>query len=426
MSANDAYRILEIFEGASPDEIKNAYRIMALKWHPDRHHNCHNQELAVRHFGEATDAYRTLVRYGRVKTCNPPIISSKPEPSPARRPPPMAHKTSSESSISLDSFVHMVASGSETHTTPASSQRESLGTTWRQGVRQPSETIASQYRNNFDPGQPRVFNYEAPSRGGIGPAMYRAPTPFAPIAPQETKPTKAKSPKPPKEKPPSPSPRSRKDGVNSQRPSIPQISSPFKATPAAKYNHAQPSPAQPPPAQPPPAQPSPLKPNPRTQVPPYAIPLYSIGLGQSGEWVYSLSLTLEELFVGKHLRFGITRSYQSNKSKNVIIELDIPAGCRPGTRILCRNIGHEWTPVRLPWVDSLRKQGGKVPFIGIDGRGLMIQIDYPRDKNMKGRSVVQGAGMPIRERGQVVGRGNLIVQWVVAFHLPLTIPSNEL
>lgn len=182
--------------------------------------------------------------------------------------------------------------------------------------------------------------------------------------------------------------------------------------------------------------------------------MYSIGLGQSGEWVYSLSLTLEELFAGKHLRFGITRSYQSNKSKNVIIELDIPAGCRPGTRILCRNIGHEWTPgifqdiafvieeaphdrfirmfddlimeVRLPWVDSLRKQGGKVPFIGIDGRGLMIQIDYPRDKNMKGRSVVQGAGMPIRERAQVVGRGNLIVQCVVAFRFIFEHLSNRL
>jgi DnaJ-domain-containing protein 1 len=30
MSSNDAYRILEISEGASPDEIKNAYRIMVV------------------------------------------------------------------------------------------------------------------------------------------------------------------------------------------------------------------------------------------------------------------------------------------------------------------------------------------------------------------------------------------------------------
>lgn len=125
----------------------------------------------------------------------------------------------------------------------------------------------------------------------------------------------------------------------------------------------------------------------------------------------------------------------------MVIEIDIPPGCRPGTRILCRNVGHEWQPgvyqdiafiieetphdrfvrlfddlimdIRLPWVDSLRRQGGKVPFMGIDGRSLIIQIDYPRDKMMRGRSIVQGAGMPVRENGQVVGRGNLIIQYVL-------------
>lgn len=66
--------------------------------------------------------------------------------------------------------------------------------------------------------------------------------------------------------------------------------------------------------------------------------------------------------------------------------------------------------VRIPWVDKLRQQGGKVPLVGIDGRNLVIQIDTPKDRNTKGRSVVQGAGMPIRERGRVVGRGNLVVQ----------------
>jgi hypothetical protein len=188
----------------------------------------------------------------------------------------------------------------------------------------------------------------------------------------------------------------------------------------------------------PPIPPLHNQPNPRNQIPPYDIPLLSFGLGPNGEWVYSLSLTLEELYVGKHYRFGITRAYLSRKSKHVVIEIDIPAGCRPGTRILCRNVGHEWKPgafqdiafiieevphdrfirifddlimdVRLPWVDGLRRQGGKVPLMGIDGRNLVVQIDYPSDKNMKGRSIVKGAGMPVRERGQIVGRGNLIVQ----------------
>jgi DnaJ family protein B protein 4 len=68
--------------------------------------------------------------------------------------------------------------------------------------------------------------------------------------------------------------------------------------------------------------------------------------------------------------------------------------------------------VRVPWVDSLKGQGGKVPFVGIDGRNLVVQIDYPRDKNMKGRSIIKGAGMPIRVGGRMVGRGNMVVQCV--------------
>ena len=159
-----------------------------------------------------------------------------------------------------------------------------------------------------------------------------------------------------------------------------------------------------------------------------------------GEWLYSVPLTLEELFTGKHCHFAITRHYVSRRSKNVAIEIDIPPGCRPGTRILCRNAGHEWKPnsfqditfiveesphdrfirlfddlimeVRVPWADGLKRQGGKVPFVGIDGRNLMVQIDYPRDKNMKGRSIIKGAGMPIREGGRMVGRGNMVVQCV--------------
>lgn len=177
---------------------------------------------------------------------------------------------------------------------------------------------------------------------------------------------------------------------------------------------------------------------------PYDIPLHSVGPGAAGEWVYSMALSLEDIFMGKHFRFGITRAYLSSKSKikHVVIEIDVPAGCRAGTRILCRNVGHERKPgvyqdiafiieelrhdrfvrvmddlvmdVRLPWADSLRRQGGKVPFTGIDGRVLSIEIHYQVDKCLKGRTVIKGAGMPIREHGQVVGRGKLMVQYVLS------------
>ena len=66
----------------------------------------------------------------------------------------------------------------------------------------------------------------------------------------------------------------------------------------------------------------------------------------------------------------------------------------------------------MPWVDGLKRQGGKVPFVGIDGRNLVLQIDYPQDKNMKGRSIIKGAGMPIRVGGRMAGRGNMVIQCV--------------
>ncbi|KAF8813350.1 DnaJ-domain-containing protein [Phlegmacium glaucopus] len=407
-SVKDAYRILGISEGASPDEIKNAYRTTALKWHPDRHHSRYDKELATRYFAEATNAYRTLVREGYLKYRKVPVVNDMPE---VQRPPLMQQKSSSQSSLSLDSFIHLVASSTESHTTPSSSNRESPRSSWKQGIRNPSETIASQYRNTAPP--VNNFHYESPQRGTKGPAMYKH-VPTAQFHDQQKRPEASKSPSAP----------TKLRGVHQRIPHQNQAPSSvnhhnFRQPQDHPRDHA----------------------NRRNNLPPYSLPLRSIGLAHSGEWVYSIALTLEELFAGKHCHFGITRYYVSGRSKNVVIEIDIPAGCRPGTRILCRNVGHEWKPncfqdiafviedsphdrfirlfddlimdVRVPWVDSLKRQGGKVPFVGIDGRNLVVQIDYPRDKNMKGRSIIKGAGMPIREGGQIVGRGNMVVQWEI-------------
>jgi len=56
--AKEFYRILEISENATQEEIKSAYRKLALKYHPDKNPN--NQEEAKEKFQEVSRAYEIL------------------------------------------------------------------------------------------------------------------------------------------------------------------------------------------------------------------------------------------------------------------------------------------------------------------------------------------------------------------------------
>lgn len=136
------------------------------------------------HFiSEATNAYRILVREGYLKYRQVPVVNNMP--------PPMTQKSSSHSSLSLDSFIHLVASSTESHTTPSSSNPESPRSSWKQGVRIPSGTIASQYRNTAPPVS--SFHYESPRRGVNGPAMYQ-PVPVSQSPDQQKRPKGPKLP----------------------------------------------------------------------------------------------------------------------------------------------------------------------------------------------------------------------------------------
>ena len=58
MNHREACRILEISENASENEIKDAYKKLAKKWHPDKHR--FNKSKAEEQFKKISEAYDTL------------------------------------------------------------------------------------------------------------------------------------------------------------------------------------------------------------------------------------------------------------------------------------------------------------------------------------------------------------------------------
>ena len=54
----DYYKILGVGKQASEDELKKAYRKLAVKWHPDK--NPTNKDVAEKKFKEISEAYDVL------------------------------------------------------------------------------------------------------------------------------------------------------------------------------------------------------------------------------------------------------------------------------------------------------------------------------------------------------------------------------
>jgi len=82
------------------------------------------------------------------------------------------------------------------------------------------------------------------------------------------------------------------------------------------------------------------------------------------------------------------------------------------------------TRVSIPLVDALAGEGGKRTVEVLDGRKLQVTIPSGVVKPGQ-QTVVSGEGMPIRQQGSVRRKGDLIVKWDVTFPDRLTPAQKE-
>lgn len=59
--ALDHYNVLKVDKGASDEDLKKAYRKLAMKWHPDKNPN--NKKEAEAKFKEISEAYDVRINH---------------------------------------------------------------------------------------------------------------------------------------------------------------------------------------------------------------------------------------------------------------------------------------------------------------------------------------------------------------------------
>ncbi|KAF9267906.1 DnaJ-domain-containing protein [Marasmius fiardii PR-910] len=413
------YKVLGVRNDASKEDIKAAYKKLALIWHPDRHVD--DKNLATTKFAEINNAYRAIMLERHIAAVKAREEANNPQPpiTSETRPPVFSRPTlgtfgsrRSSSSTTIGSFNSSSRQSSfESVSTPPSTPRF-LSRTGSKNIDGGSTT----YFDRPITTPIRTFTISPPAQSIDVTLSDLMPTPITPNTPRVGESAMSQIPE------------------NTSQVESPQSESTVQSPPASPQTPRATNDCAP-------KIYEPTKPQaPRkirrgvtlSNVMPY---LASLSVGISRECKYPLLLTLEELFSGKTCHLCIVRRLLNGSKVDVVLDVRVPAGTFPGTKIVFPEAGHERADrsfqdvsfviqqqeherftrvgedlvmdVHIPWSEK----DGEVCYTGIDGIRASVRVDRNNDnKRSNGSFTVFGAGMPKVVGNEAMGRGNLIIR----------------
>ncbi|KAG2347827.1 DnaJ-domain-containing protein [Suillus weaverae] len=165
-----------------------------------------------------------------------------------------------------------------------------------------------------------------------------------------------------------------------------------------------------------------------------------------------LKLSLEELYSGATKHLKVSRRLLDGSTEEKVLEIQVLPGWKSGTKIRFPRAGNEHPNGEaqdlvfvveekphevftregddlicrfgIPLVDALTGVDGKRTIVTLDGRKLQVPLPGGVVKpNQETR--IPNEGMPIRKQGSTKRKGDLIVRWDVAFPDRLTPTQKE-